>query len=333
MAVMGQSVHSISTLLEKSPCETSLRYHLAKISMDDLEAVNSTILTHAISSVLKPGKAYTFAIDYTNDPYYGTVSPENEGYIIRSQLKKSTNEFYSYVTVYAITRDHQVTLAVYPVTKGTSNVAYIARCLDAISSIGLRIQALCLDREFYAKKVIDFLTTIKVPFIIPVRKQSRAMKKLLIGTKSRFGEYIMRGKPSLHLKIAINVKYANGKREKHGVENLGYVIHGISWNPQKIHMIYRSRFAIESSYRMRNQVKPRTSTRNPVIRYLFAIISFLLKNLWMAMLWTRFSPVKQGPGTIKNCAFRFDKFLLLIWEAVRSIMKIVRKIPALRKGG
>ena len=47
------------------------------------------------------------------------------------------------------------------------------------------------------------------------------MKQLLNGTKSRFGEYIMRGKPSLHLKIAINVKYANGKRGKHGVENLG----------------------------------------------------------------------------------------------------------------
>lgn len=330
MAVERQSIHSISSLLEKSPCETSLRYHLAKLRMDDLEAANSTILTHSISSVLKPGKAYMFAIDYTNDPYYGTVSPENEGYVIRSRLKKSTNEFYSYVTVYAITLDHQVTLAVYPVTQGTSKVAYIARCLDAITTAGLRIQALCLDREFYARKVIDFLTTVRIPFILPVRKHSRAMKQLLNGTKSRFGEYIMRGKPSLRLKIAINVKYANGKRGKHGVENLGYVVHDISWNPQRIHKTYRSRFAIESSYRMRNLVKPRTSTRNPVIRYLFAIISFLLKNLWMAVLWTRFSPVKQGPGIIEMGAFRFDQFQLFVWEAVRVTLKVVLKIPALR---
>jgi putative transposase len=298
--------------------------------MDDLESANVTILTHVISAILMPGKAYTFAIDYTNDPYYGTVSSENEGYVIRSRLKKSTNEFYSYVTVYAITQNRQVTLAVYPVTRGTSKVAYIARCLDAITTAGLRIRALCLDREFYARKVIDFLTTVQIPFIIPVRKHSRAMKKLLNGTKSRFGEYIMRGKPSLHLKIAINVKYANGKRGKHGVENLGYVVHGISWDPQRIHKTYRSRFAIESSYRMRNQVKPRTSTRNPVIRYLFAIISFLLKNLWMAVLWTRFSPVKQGPGTIEIGAFRFDQFKLFVWEAVRVTLKVVIKIPALR---
>ena len=95
MAAMQQSVHSIATVLERSPCETSLRHHLAKLSMDDLEPVNTAILGHAISSVLTPGRAYTFAIDYTNDPYYGTVVPRNEGYVIRSRLKRSTNDFYS----------------------------------------------------------------------------------------------------------------------------------------------------------------------------------------------------------------------------------------------
>jgi putative transposase len=333
MAVMQQSIHSISSLLERSPCETSLRYHLAKLSMADLEAVNTAILGHNLSSVLTPGKKYTFAIDFTNDPYYGSVVPENDGYVIRSQLKKSTNDFYSYVTVYAITRHRQVTLAAYPVTKGTSKVAYITRCLDAIAMAGLTIEALCLDREFYAYDVIAFLTTAQVPFILPVRKHSQGMKELLIGTQSRFGEYFMQGKTPLNLKIAIAVTYAKGKREKHGVENLGYVVNGIDWNPQKIHERYRSRFAIESSYRMRNLVKPRTSTRNPVIRYLFAIISFLLRNLWMAVLWTRFSPVKPGPRTIEMRAFRFEQFRLMIWEAVRSTLKIVRSIHALRNPG
>ncbi len=84
---------------------------------------------------------------------------------------------------------------------------------------------------------------------------------------------------------------------------------------------------------MRNLVKPRTSTRNPVIRDLFAIISFLLKNLWMALLWTRFSPVTSGPRTIEMRVFRFGQFRLFIWEVVRSTLKIVRTIPALRNPG
>ena len=42
----------------------------------------------------------------------------------------------------------------------------------------------------------------------------------------------------------------------------------------------RSRFSIEPYYWMRKRVKPRTSTKNPVIWYLYAIISYLLKNVW-----------------------------------------------------
>ena len=159
------------------------------------------------------------------------------------------------------------------------------------------------------------------------------MKQFLVGSQARFGEYTMRGKPALDLTIAVVVLYAQGKRGKHGTLNLGYVVDGIDWNSQKIHETYRSRFAIDSSYRMCNQVKPRTSTRNPVIRYLFAIFSFLLRNLWMAVLWTRFSPVKTGHRTTEMGAFRFDQFRLLIWEAVRSTLKIVRRIHAFRGPG
>lgn len=121
------------------------------------------------------------------------------------------------------------------------------------------------------------------------------MKNLLEGTKSRFETYIMKNKPvNITLKIAIVVKYLKGKGGKKGSKNLGYVYHGLkNWSPVKIHNTYRSRFSIESSYRMRNQVKPKTSSRNPILRYLFTIISFLLKNIWMVLLWTYFSPLRE----------------------------------------
>ena len=331
MAAMQQSIHSITGFLEHVPCETSFRYHLNKLAMDDLEQKSTAILTHLMHHVLKPGNTYQFAIDYTNDPYYGKTSDENESYILRSKRKQSTNEFYSYVTLYVTTRDRQVTLAVYPVRQGIAKVGYIARCLDRIAELGLKVEVLCLDREFYTRKVFGFLTQVQVPFIVPVKKQSNRMKALLQGTQSRYAEYRMRGKPSLPLTIAIAVKYAKGRRGKYGAENLGYVVGGIAWHPLRVHRIYRSRFSIEASYRMRNQVKPRTSTRNPVIRYLYAIISFLLKNVWIALLWIHFSPVKQGPRTIEMRAFRFDAFRLIIWEAIRASMGMVKGITVLRQ--
>ncbi len=294
MAAMHQSVHSITGLLDQVPCETSFRYHLKKLALDALEQKSTAILTHFIHHILKPGSAYQFAIDYINDPYYGTTSSENESYIVRSKRKKSTNKFYSYVILYVTTRDRQMTLAVYPVHQGTSKVGYIARCLDRIAELGLKVEVLCLDREFYTRKVFGFLTRVQVPFIVPVRKHGKLMKDLLQGTQSRYAEYRMKAKPPLLLTIAVAVTYAKGKRGKHGVENLGYVVGGLVWHPRRVHQTYRSRFSIESSYRIRNQVKPRTSTKNPVIRYLYAIISFLLKDVWIALLWRHFSPVKQG---------------------------------------
>ena len=324
MAVSHQSIHSISHSLTIAPCETSLRYHLNKLNISELERINSRILAHSVHEVLKAGHPYQFAIDFTHDPYYGEKSKENENFIIRHRLKKSTTEFYSYVTLYVITKDRQLTLAVFPVNLGVSKVGYIARCLDVISELGLQIEVLCLDREFYAKKVISFLQDVKIPFIMPVRRHSHRMKSLLEGTKSRFGTYIMKNRPSdLHLNIAIVVKYFKGKSGKHGSKNLGYVYNALNWRPGQIHETYRTRFSIESSYRMRNQAKPKTSSRNPLLRYLFTIISFLLKNVWMVLLWRYFSPIRRGPKTIDRRVLRFDLFCLLVWDYIRRVLKFI----------
>ena len=53
--------------------------------------------------------------------FYNLLLPGAEqDYIIRSTHKQSTNEFYSYATLYAITRNRQMTLAAYPVRQGIS---------------------------------------------------------------------------------------------------------------------------------------------------------------------------------------------------------------------
>jgi putative transposase len=332
MAASNQSIHSASYTLAAIPCETSFRYHLNKLDIDELERINNLVLTYSIQAVLKRGTAYRFAIDITHDPYYGETIEENEGFVIHSQLKKSTTDFYSYVTVYVINHDRQMTLAVYPLREGMSKIAYLTRCLDQIAACGFGIEVLCLDREFYAKKVISFLKSRAIPFIVPVKCQGNQMKDLLDGRKSRIAMYIMKSKPAdLILTIAIAVKYFQGKGGKHGSKNLGYVVSGIGWNPRKVHTVYRSRFAIESSYRMRNQVKPRTSTRNPLIRYLYAIVSLLLKNAWVVLLHRYFSRRQRGPRTVDSRGFSFVVFQLVFWDYIFHLLKLIRRINCIKR--
>jgi hypothetical protein len=141
---------------------------------------------------------------------------ENQRHVIRNQFERSTSDFSSHVAVYAITRDRQSRLAIYPVTRGTSRIAYIARCLDAITATGLTIQAPCLDREFYARKVIAFLITGNVPFTIPISTHSRAMKKRFNGTQPQLGYTIIPGNTPLAVEIEIAVTY--------GKENQGCMV-------------------------------------------------------------------------------------------------------------
>ena len=335
MAVDKNSIHSISKRYQKVPCETSIRYHLKKLNINELIESNEKILMQMAIENLKPGKKYEFAIDYTNDPYYGKIDTSNDKYVIRGQAKKSTNSFYSYVSLYIINKNERFTISVLPVEKGKSKVEYLDYFIDQIKRLDFGIKSLCLDREFYTFDVFDFLQKQNVPYIVPVVKKGFKIKEMLIGNKSRTDTYTMEKTidkiiKKVELDIVIDVKYMKGKRGKNGCENLGFVVNGVDWSPRKVSTTYRRRFAIESSYRMRNQVKPKTSSKNATIRYFYALISFLLKNIWLCLQRKHFTIVKTGPPTIEEDMFRFDVFILLIEEWVRRKLMIRRVVGCIR---
>ncbi|WP_342304190.1 ISH3 family transposase [Methanolobus sp. ZRKC5] len=332
MAVDNSSVHSASKHYQEIPCETSLRHHLKKINLEELIRVNESILLQGPISNLRPEKKYEFAIDFTNDPYYGTIDSSNENYVIRSQAKKSTNSFYSYVSLSIINKNERYTIAILPVEKNKTKVDYLTYFTDIIRYLNFNIKVLCLDREFYSVDVFEFLQNNEIPHITPVVRKGKEIKQLLIGRKARYAEYVMKNaqKKKVRLDIVIDVKYLKGKRGKNRCEDLGFVVYGIKWDPRKVSTVYRRRFAIESSYRMRNIVKPKTSTRNVTFRYFFALISFLLRNAWLCLQKKHFTIVKPGPITIDEDKFRFDRFILFVEEWLRRKLKIQLVVQCLR---
>jgi len=331
MAVDKNSIHSITKRYEKIPCETSIRYHLKKLDMNDLIGSNEKIMMQKPIESLKPEKKYEFAIDYTNDPYYGNIDISNEKYVIRGQSKKSTNSFYSYISLYIINDKERFTISVLPVEKGKSKVEYLGYFIDLIKRLNFKIKILCLDREFYSIDVFEFLKKNKIPHIVPVVKKGAKIKQILSRTKSRYDTYTMKNSyKKILLDIVIDVKYFKGKRGINGCENLGFVVFGVNWSPRKVRTIYRKRFAIEASYRMRNIVRPRTSSKNATVRYFYALISFLLKNVWLCLQRRHFSIVKPGPMTIKYDLFRFDVFILLIEEWVIRKLKVKSSVGCIR---
>lgn len=331
MSVNRSSVHSVTSRYQNVACETSLRYHLKKLKMEELVKSNEKILLQEVLKTLKTGKSYEFAADYTNDPYYGETDSINEKYVIRSQAKKSTNSFYSYISLYITNKNERFTLSVLPVEKKKTKVEYFSHFINLIKELNFKIKVLCLDREFYCINVLEFLQKNNIPHIVPVVKKGKKMKQILKGKKARCEQYVMKNaKEMIHLDIVIDVKYLKGKRDKKGCENLGFVVFGINWTPRKVSTVYRRRFAIESSYRMRNIVKPKTSTKNAVIRYFYTLVSFLLKNIWLYLQKKHFTMVNRGPQVIDEDKFRFEMFILLIEEWLRRKLRVRLRVECLR---
>ena len=331
MAVDKNSVHSVSKQYQDVACETSLRYHLKKLNMEELIKSNEKILLQELIKTLKNDKIYEFAIDLTNDPYYGKTDYSNEKYVIHGQAKKSTNSFYSYASLYITNKNERFTVSVLTVEKSKKMVEYLSYFLDLIKRLNFKIKVLCLDRGFYSIDVFEFLQKNNVPHIVPVIKRGKKIKQILKGNKARSEQYVMKNlKKKILLNIVIDVKYLKGKRGKKGRENLGFVVYGIKWSPRKVSTVYRRRFAIESSYRMRNIVKPKTSTKNAEIRYFYTLVSFLLKNIWLFLQKKHFTIVKRGPQVVDEDKFRFDMFILLIEEWLRKKLRVRLMVECLR---
>ena len=71
-------------------------------------------------------------------------------------------------------------------------------------------------------------------------------------------------------------------------------------------------------------------TKNANIRYFYALISFLLKNIWLYLQKKHFTIVKRGPQVIDEDKFRFDMFVLLIEEWLRRKLRARLMVECLR---
>jgi putative transposase len=83
--------------------------------------------------------------------------------------------------------------------------------------------------------------------------------------------------------------------------------------------MYRQRFGIETSYRQMNQVRARTTSRQPVIRLLLVGLAFILFNLYIANR-------QRFTICLKNPTKPFSKFWLTLRRLVRMLAHAVENL-------
>lgn len=277
-----------------APSERTLQRDLATISLSKLEKALRDDLWKQAKPHL-PGKV-TIGIDWTEIPYHGKAfdSPEE---LKRSKAKDGTTWFHTYATLYACARNKRYTLSVRFVRKTDAPTRVLTMFLDELKQRGLRPALVVADKGFATVAAVRALRQKRLAFILPLPLKGKRAKALQNGRSGYWTEYQLGGKKGERVRIAVVVKRNLGEKyhgKKPGNQYFPYIAEGVDGvSPRRVDRLYRQRGGIESSYRMMNQARARTTTRNPAVRLFYFGLSYLLQNAWVRLSWI-VSPPKRG---------------------------------------
>lgn len=262
------------------------------------------------------------AIDLHLVPYHGRpLRDEQEVY--RSKARDGTSHFHAYATGYVIRKGLRFTLALTAVRRGQPLPDVIQRLLAQAAKAGVRPRYLLLDRGFGSVAVIRSLQAGRRPFLMPLPLRGRkpdhskgpsGSRVFAAWKRSGWSRYTLTDKQGRQATVAVCVKCRNrrGERGKKGREALVYASGG-GLQPGSYRWVketYRRRFAIETTYRQLGQARIRTSTRDPLLRFLYVAVALILRNVWVWLHWQALAVRRRGGRGVDTNRLTFRAMLL-----------------------
>jgi len=309
MASVNQSsVWEVTSQTDDTPCDDTVMDWLHTLQREKLEMAANILFRHLALTILDPDRSRIVSIDFVDNPYHGSPD-EEDGELCTTNPKDGTTTCHRYCTAYLVSNGKPVTLALTYVRSDEKEADAVERVLDRVAAYPFEIDLLLADRGFYNERVIrrarDLATTV-----IPVKEKGERMKDKLATHCSYMTTYRMyKGRErELRFPLAVSVSYQNGDRDKHGEVVRGYVACDLGdRTPTQVERRYRKRSAIETSYRLFRQARAITTTQDPIVRFAFVIVSFLLENLWLVLRWAVVARPQRGGRDLPE-QFTFTTF-------------------------
>lgn len=323
------SIESTCQELAEAPSGNRLREVLAAALPDrtDMQrALNRIFRQQLHPSVWKCKRDFNIAIDLTLIPYHGQPY-ENKKEIVRGMPKSGTTHFHGYATVSIVRDDRRYVVALRFIEYGEEMADIVRWLIKRLKALKFHIRRVFLDKGFCSKPVFKVLSQHKLSYVMPmpVRGKSGGVRSLFQG-KSRKTTYTFNSpKHGKYTVQAVVVKrYSKGRYERHKSKWFAYAVAGVpaALLPAQVFELYRQRFGIESSYRQMNQVRARTSTRNPVIRLLLVGLAFVLFNLYITLRQNLSSALRQPLHLPKRFWLSLRRLALLLGHAIERLWAI-----------
>ena len=332
-AVNGYSLNTACDSVQDTVTSPAILYQLrqgwmADLDLKGIEEQLSDLLADRLPDYIQGGR-HEVAIDLTNVPYHGEAH-QDEAEVRRSVAKAGTTHFHTYASAYIIKNNKRVTVAITYCWATDSMFDILQRLLSRLADLAIGLKRLVVDREFYSTQVIRFLNRQDWQSImaIPARGETlktlkkeapRSLRRLYTVSSPEHGQETF----TLH----VVCRYAKGRRGRHGTDRFLFAVLGHPWTgtPGQLADTYRRRFGIETSYRLMNKVRVRTTTRDPKLRSLFFVLAFTLLNLWVYLQWVFLAVPRRGGRWLDHRLFRLARFIDFLRDAIREV-----RIPLLQ---
>ncbi len=320
------SIASTCQELENAPSGNRLREVLVEALPDRAgvqRALNQMFHQQLQPSLLKGKQDYNIAIDLTLIPYHGQpYQDKNE--IVRGAPKSGTTHFHGYATVSIVHDDRRYVVALRFVEYGEEMADIVRWLIKRLKSLKIGIRRVFLDKGFCAEPVFKVLDQHNLSRVvpIPVRGKSGGVRRLFQGSSRKTTYTFHSPKYGAYTVQAVVVKrYSKGRYERHTSKWFAYAVAGLpaGISPAQVFELYRQRFGIESSYRQMNQVRARTSTRNPSIRLLLVGLAFVLFNLYISLRQSLTSALKKTVESPRRFWLSLRRLAFLISHAIERL--------------
>jgi len=325
-AVERITIETACDLLERAPSPNTVRRLVYDLLGDEAkvacleEQVNALLVARLPKKLLSRARAA--AIDITDIPYHGQHEAEDE-HVRRSRAKQGTTHFHCFGTLYVLKNNKRYTLAITLLRRSDKMGDVTRRLVARGQGLGLKPRRLYLDRGFDDNGVVAYLQQQSFPSIIAltIRGKTGGTRALLRGRRSYQTTYTRSSTQygQQTFDVVVVCKYSQGRYGRHGLYHFAYLVIGtIRMHPRQVFEVYRRRFGIETSYRLMNTMRARTTSTSVNLRLFYVALALLLLNLWTYVKWHWLFVPKRGPRQVLHHLLPLARWRLWLWEMVKQ---------------
>ena len=327
-AANGSSLEPSGRSLRDAPLPNTVRVSLQELSTEEVETqLNYALVSRGVEELIK--RPLEVAIDLKFIPYYGKAK-EEEDFIWKGKAYKGTTHFFVYASIYVIKKGKRFTLALRACRNSEGTLGALKWLLKRFCELNGQLRCLYLDRGFYSVNILRFLIEEQdLPFCMAAPQKGKidgnGIKGLISKKGVGFHPYTVSSQEDgqVDVQVAVVGRYLKGRWGKHKKQHYSFVIHRFPFKLSALFDKYRSRFGIESSYRIMELALPKTTSKSAMLRLFGVALSCLPHNLWVWFKWSCVSLPRRGGRVILERWFTFLRLLSFLRRAIEVKYRVV----------